>query len=363
MTEKTKLVLLRILSVIGILADIIIVILGYLLVTNIAANFADGVNAKSVMALISISLCCMNPFMHFFANINLFRKKANKNGWRKYNVMTLGTIVAFGVISLILILTVSGLSVAGVVAFAIVPVFAVIQLLIILCKTKEAASSEDEASREVTDGASVGDSDADSDASADKAAKAGRSSALPMWIFIAGVVVAAVMVVPYSVSTAETFYNYYKDADSVIAASFKDFSSETLDGESITSDDIKGHKLVVVDLWATWCHWCIVEMPELVELQKEYADQDVYFVSICTDLVVDGVVDEELVEEAKSICEENNVEYKTIIPSDESMQALASMIPSFPTVYILDENGEILDCLEGYVADRDWNAIIDGYLK
>ena len=362
MTEKTKLVLLRILSVIGILIDLLVVILGYLLVTNIAANFADGVNAKSVMALISISLCCMSPFMHFFVNINLFRKKANKNGWRKYNVMTLGTIVAFGVISLILILIVSGLSGAGIAAFSAVPFVALIQLIIVLCKNKADASAG------VPSDASAGDSDvsAASDvetASADKTAKGGRSSALPMWIFIAGVVVAAVMVVPYSVSTAETFYNYYKDADSVIAASFKDFSSETLDGESITSDDIKGHKLVVVDLWATWCHWCIVEMPELVELQKEYADQDVYFVSICTDLVADGVVDEELVEEAKRICEENNVEYETIIPSDESMQALASMIPSFPTVYILDENGEILDCLEGYVADRDWNAIIDGYLK
>ena len=45
-------------------------------------------------------------------------------------------------------------------------------------------------------------------------------------------------------------------------------------------------KVLVLNLWATWCKPCIQEFPELLKLQREYRNRglDVVFISIDDDL-------------------------------------------------------------------------------
>jgi len=47
-----------------------------------------------------------------------------------------------------------------------------------------------------------------------------------------------------------------------------DFSLRNLNGRSVRLSDYRG-KVVLINLWATWCAPCLVEMPELVKLQRE----------------------------------------------------------------------------------------------
>lgn len=42
-------------------------------------------------------------------------------------------------------------------------------------------------------------------------------------------------------------------------------------------------KLRLINLWATWCGPCIMEMPELVNINRMYRDRDFEFISISTD--------------------------------------------------------------------------------
>jgi thiol-disulfide isomerase/thioredoxin len=44
------------------------------------------------------------------------------------------------------------------------------------------------------------------------------------------------------------------------------------DSKTLQLSSLKG-KAVLVNLWATWCEPCKVELPWLVELQKKYSDQ------------------------------------------------------------------------------------------
>lgn len=57
---------------------------------------------------------------------------------------------------------------------------------------------------------------------------------------------------------------------------------ENYNGGTTSLSDLKG-KYVYVDVWATWCGPCKVEIPHLKELEKEYHDKDIAFVSISVD--------------------------------------------------------------------------------
>jgi thiol-disulfide isomerase/thioredoxin len=53
-------------------------------------------------------------------------------------------------------------------------------------------------------------------------------------------------------------------------------------GRSIDLKKFRG-KVVVVNLWATWCGPCVTEMPTLAALQKRYEGQDLVVVPISVD--------------------------------------------------------------------------------
>ncbi|MBD0824937.1 TlpA family protein disulfide reductase [Aestuariibaculum marinum] len=57
---------------------------------------------------------------------------------------------------------------------------------------------------------------------------------------------------------------------------------ENIDGTTTSLDDLKG-KYVYIDVWATWCGPCKAEIPYLKEVEKQYHDKNIEFVSISVD--------------------------------------------------------------------------------
>lgn len=57
---------------------------------------------------------------------------------------------------------------------------------------------------------------------------------------------------------------------------------ENYAGGTTSLDDLKG-KYVYIDVWATWCGPCKAEIPFLKEVEEEYRDKNIEFVSISID--------------------------------------------------------------------------------
>ncbi|MBD0832577.1 TlpA family protein disulfide reductase [Aestuariibaculum sediminum] len=57
---------------------------------------------------------------------------------------------------------------------------------------------------------------------------------------------------------------------------------ENFDGSTTSLDDLKG-KYVYIDVWATWCGPCKREIPYLKEIEKQYHNKNIEFVSISVD--------------------------------------------------------------------------------
>lgn len=61
---------------------------------------------------------------------------------------------------------------------------------------------------------------------------------------------------------------------------FEDY--ENYNGSKTSLADLKG-KYVYIDVWATWCGPCKVEIPSLKKLEKEYHNKNIQFVSMSID--------------------------------------------------------------------------------
>ena len=62
-----------------------------------------------------------------------------------------------------------------------------------------------------------------------------------------------------------------------------DFSLPSLDGPTVRLSDYLGKKVVLIDFWATHCHPCLQEMPELVAIYHQYKDRGFVILGIATD--------------------------------------------------------------------------------
>ncbi len=60
-----------------------------------------------------------------------------------------------------------------------------------------------------------------------------------------------------------------------------DLSGKTIDGKTIDTADYKG-KILVVNVWGSWCSPCRAEADNLVQVAKATADKDVQFVGLNT---------------------------------------------------------------------------------
>jgi thiol-disulfide isomerase/thioredoxin len=77
----------------------------------------------------------------------------------------------------------------------------------------------------------------------------------------------------------------FDDAKKAIAkwdAEPVDLNGIDLDGiKKLTANDTK--KLRLVNVWATWCGPCVIELPELVEMNRMYRKRDFEFITISMD--------------------------------------------------------------------------------
>ncbi len=127
------------------------------------------------------------------------------------------------------------------------------------------------------------------------------------------------------------------------------FSGTTMDGKVVQLSDYKG-KVVLLDIWASWCGPCQEEMPFLMDTYKQYNDQGLVILAVNIDNDVQNV--------QKFISRlEAPPAFPIILDKDSKIPPLYQ-VKGMPTTVLIDRNGLIRYQHKGFKSEKK-----DAYLK
>lgn len=109
------------------------------------------------------------------------------------------------------------------------------------------------------------------------------------------------------------------------------FTLQNLAGKDVSLQDFSG-KVVVLNFWAGWCAPCLVEMPILAELHREFSQLPVAIVAVNIETNNAG-------ENYQDIISKYNIGF--IILKGNSSILSQYNVPPIPKTYILDKKGNI----------------------
>lgn len=110
-----------------------------------------------------------------------------------------------------------------------------------------------------------------------------------------------------------------------------DFSSTTLEGESITLSDFQNQQVVVLDFWATWCKPCVNGMPGLQTLHEELGDRGVQI------LAVNVGEDAETIQE---FMQSEGYSFPVVMDPDRNIKDLFG-VKGIPQLFVVDKEGNL----------------------
>jgi thiol-disulfide isomerase/thioredoxin len=121
------------------------------------------------------------------------------------------------------------------------------------------------------------------------------------------------------------------DANVAGKAAPLNFTLKDMNGVDVKLASFKG-KVILLNFWATWCGPCRAEIPSLIELQKEYAD----------DLVVLGFSVDDPVDKLKPYVEEFKINYPILLGlGREDVQDAFGPLWGIPVSVIIAPDGTI----------------------
>ena len=122
-----------------------------------------------------------------------------------------------------------------------------------------------------------------------------------------------------------------------------DFTFPGLDGKMVSLSDYKG-KVVLVNIWATWCPPCVDEMPSMEKLYRKFKGENFEILAIS--------IDEPGSEAVAPFMKKTRLTFPALIDSKGAIKPVYR-ISGIPESFIIDKHGILIKKIVGPV---DWAA-------
>ncbi|MDR1415243.1 MAG: TlpA family protein disulfide reductase [Odoribacteraceae bacterium] len=133
-----------------------------------------------------------------------------------------------------------------------------------------------------------------------------------------------------------TAIDYLKNGfprESMVGKPSPAFAYPDIDGRELSLPDLRG-KYVMVDLWATWCGFCVQEIPHMKTLEQKMHGRNIAFVSISVDA-----------DKAKweAYVKEQQMTGTQLYAGDDKSFTAPYDVNGIPRFILIDREGNVLD--------------------
>jgi len=127
---------------------------------------------------------------------------------------------------------------------------------------------------------------------------------------------------------------------------------QPLEGKSFRLGDFHG-KVLVINLWASWCGPCRREIPEYEKVRKEYAGRDVEFIGLTTEDPEDAF------EKVNQFVRQTRFGFRIGWADREMAMVLMNGRGSIPQTVVIDTAGGVVNHWVGYTAGHSAERLRD----
>ncbi|MGH2698820.1 MAG: TlpA family protein disulfide reductase [Actinomycetota bacterium] len=128
-----------------------------------------------------------------------------------------------------------------------------------------------------------------------------------------------------------------------------DFDLPTLSGDTLSSEDLKGHP-VVVNFWASWCLPCREEAPLLERTWRQYREEGVIFLGV-------NIKDAE--SDAKAFVDEFDITYPMVRDLDQELTR-AFGVRGLPETFFVDHEWRFVGTESGAERGQQQGTVVLG---
>ena len=127
-----------------------------------------------------------------------------------------------------------------------------------------------------------------------------------------------------------------EEKPSTKAGSAVSFETVDFDGNKVDSRELFAkNRYTMINLWTSWCTYCLQEMPALEEMNREFAEDGGAVIGV----MLDGDMEKEL-ETGREIRDETGVTYPLLVPTARMKEQLIAR--AYPTTIFVDSNGIVV---------------------
>ncbi|MBR2897829.1 MAG: TlpA family protein disulfide reductase [Oscillospiraceae bacterium] len=134
-----------------------------------------------------------------------------------------------------------------------------------------------------------------------------------------------------------------------------DFTLTDQFGKEHRLSDYKG-KVVLLNFWATWCKYCVQEMPDLQKLHEKYsAQEDPQLVLLA--VAAPGQGGEQDAEGIKAYLETNGYTYPSLMDTDGSVFKTYGA-SALPTTFVIGRDGSVIGYVPGAMTEEMLEKVV-----
>ena len=165
-----------------------------------------------------------------------------------------------------------------------------------------------------------------------------RVSLQSMVIIVLIVILVGILIL---LQTKDSFYHPSSGTQLAKSLPAPNFSLPGLDGQMVSLTDYKG-KVVLLNIWATWCPPCVEEMPSMEKLYQKLQGEGFEILAVS--------IDESGAQDVQPFMKKHKLSFPALTDPEGRIKGLYQTA-GVPESFVIDKDGTLV---EKVIGPRDW---------